>query len=181
MKESQSPACSQENLTAKVSPNEGDKARVTFCEAVGVDVVHVPSFAAQLRIPGTRLNAVFHDSEWEYCGSRSGDGSGAQAEACLAARWAAKEAVVKAWSGLLLGEAPVLSEQGFPWAEIVVAHDSWRRPYLRFYGRIEAALQEFERSRSVSLKWHLSVSHDADMSIAYVHVRGVPVGADACG
>lgn len=142
-------------------------------EAVGVDLVHIPSFAAQLTVDGTRFGAVFHDIEWEYCNAR-GHNDPLQRDASLAARWAAKEACVKAWSGLLLGRPPVLAEEGFPWHQIVVAHDEWRRPYLRFSGEIARALSELERDLNVRLRWNLSMSHDGDSAIAYVHVRAIP-------
>lgn len=141
-------------------------------EAVGVDLVHIPSFAAQLHIPGTRFGQVFADSEWEYCRARGqANGSDTPNEDCLAVRWAAKEAFVKAWSGLLFGCPPAMEEEGFPWADIVVAHDEWKRPYLRFYGRIASEITALEQALEVRLAWNLSLSHDGDMAIAYVHVR----------
>lgn len=144
-----------------------------YLEAVGVDLVHIPSFAAQLFVTGTSFGSVFHDLEWEYCNAR-GHGDLRQRDASLAARWAAKEAFVKAWSGLLLGHPPVLPEEGFPWHHIIVAHDEWKRPYLRFCGEIASALSELERDVNARLHWNLSLSHDGDSAIAYVHVRAIP-------
>ena len=61
---------------------------------VGVDVVGVTAFAAQLDEPGTRFARVFTPGERR---TARGRGRSASQEAqSLAARWAAKEAVLKA-------------------------------------------------------------------------------------
>lgn len=130
----------------------------------GVDLVHVPSFAAQLSQPGTVFARVFTDREWQRCRGR---------EESLAARWAAKESVVKAWSALLFGQAPALSEQELDWADIEVIQDRWDRPNLRFHGRVASDLAALEESLGAKLNWSLSLSHDGEMAIAYVQVLAV--------
>ncbi|MDT3766966.1 holo-ACP synthase [Gleimia hominis] len=72
----------------------------------GIDLVFVPDFAEQLHQPGSVFARVFTDREWDRAQRRP------DPMASLAARWAAKEAVVKAWSSALFGMPPPLSEPG---------------------------------------------------------------------
>ncbi|WIK64413.1 holo-ACP synthase [Gleimia hominis] len=72
----------------------------------GIDLVFVPDFAEQLHQPGSVFAKVFTDREWGRAQRRP------DPVASLAARWAAKEAVVKAWSSALFGMPPPLSEPG---------------------------------------------------------------------
>lgn len=116
---------------------------------VGVDLVHVPSFAEQLARPGTGFAQVFTSGERRDAGDDA---------ASLAARWAAKEALVKAWSGSLHGSAPVMGDEALGLVE--VAKDAWGRPRLRLHGEVAKHLAGVEA--------HLSLSHDADHAIAYV-------------
>ena len=63
---------------------------------LGHDVVEVSGFAAQLAEPGTRMRALFSARESRQAALRGrlkGDGEAVH----LAARWAGKEAVLKAW------------------------------------------------------------------------------------
>ena len=60
---------------------------------VGLDIVSIPEFAEQWKQPGTRFAEAF--TAGERRDARSGTGG---PERHLAARWAAKEAVIKAWS-----------------------------------------------------------------------------------
>ncbi|MEE1296728.1 MAG: 4'-phosphopantetheinyl transferase superfamily protein [Bifidobacterium sp.] len=63
---------------------------------LGHDVVDVEAFAGQLAQPGSRMRELFSVRERRQCALRAkakGDGEAVH----LAARWAAKEAVVKAW------------------------------------------------------------------------------------
>lgn len=148
----------RESLTPLISGGEG----------VGVDLVHVPSFATQLAQPGSVFSRVFTDREWEYCHREGQDQE--RTHASLAARWAAKEAFVKAWSSLLLGVEPPIAPDRLDWAQIEVCHDRWSRPYLRFHGEVAAALSQLEVSLDTQLHWSVSMSHDHDMSIAFVQV-----------
>ena len=139
-----------------------DTGRHLYASGVGVDLVHIPSFVEQLEQEGTVFSRVFTDREWAYCQHRSSD--------CFAVRWAAKEAMVKAWSTLILGHAPMIDPSDLDWSDIEVAHDQWQRPYLRFHGRVAQELTALERRLGASLRWTVSLSHDGDMAIAYVQV-----------
>lgn len=52
-----------------------------------------------------------------------GPALGPRAGESLAARWAAKEAAVKAWSALMIGQAPPIRPEELDWSEIEVVHD----------------------------------------------------------
>ncbi|MGA9102396.1 holo-ACP synthase [Aeromicrobium sp.] len=119
---------------------------------VGVDLVHVPSFADQLEQPGSEFAAVFTSGERRDANGRSTD-----AARHLAARWAAKEAVVKAWSASLYGTAPVMSDEALRLIEVVL--DAWGRPRIRMHGEVAKHLE------GCSLE--ISLSHDGDYATAY--------------
>lgn len=114
---------------------------------IGIDVVNVPRFEATLqRTPGL-LDRLFTPEE------RTTEDGRPRTDTSLAARFAAKEAVAKA-----LG-APL----GMTWHDCQVIGDSDGRPWLRITGSVErqALEQGIER-------WHLSLTHDGDVAIAYV-------------
>lgn len=124
---------------------------------VGVDLVHVPSFAEQLGQPGSRFPDVFTSGERADVLSRSADDSVLVA-ARWAARWAAREAVVKAWSSAIHGQPPVLGDEAL--RDISVACDAWGRPRIVLSGAVARHLSGF--------RLDLSLSHDGDYAIAYV-------------
>jgi holo-[acyl-carrier protein] synthase len=120
---------------------------------VGVDLVHVPSFAAQLDQPGSRFERVFLPGERRDASDRSSEPA-----RHLAARWAAKEAVIKAWSASLRGSAPVMSEHVHHLIELVA--DAWGRPSIRLHGEVAKHLDGHTLE--------VSLSHDGDYAVAYV-------------
>ncbi|GAB3663869.1 hypothetical protein GCM10027596_27590 [Nocardioides korecus] len=127
---------------------------------VGVDVVAVTAFAAQLAEPGTRFARAFTPGERRA--ARRGGRSASQEAQGLAARWAAKEAVLKAWSSTHFGGPEVIDPAAVDLREIEVVTDAWGRPGVRLHGAIGAALA----GRRVLLS--LSHDPDADVAIAYV-------------
>lgn len=122
---------------------------------VGVDLVHVPAFAEQLEQPGSRFAGVFTPGE-----RRDANGRTTDAARHLAARWAAKEAVVKAWSASLHGSAPVMGDEALGLIEVV--SDAWGRPRIRLHGEVAKHLED------VSVE--ISLSHDGDYATAYAVV-----------
>ncbi|CAN5270786.1 MAG: holo-ACP synthase AcpS [Nocardioides sp.] len=130
---------------------------------VGVDLVHVPGFAEQLTLPGTRFSRVFTTAERADVAERGGHPRHA------AARWAAKEALVKAWSASLHGLPPVMGDEALSQIETVT--DAWGRPRLRLLGEVGRRLEGYDAQ--------VSLSHDADHAIAYVVLsRGAGVGCE---
>ncbi|MGI9085799.1 MAG: holo-ACP synthase AcpS [Aeromicrobium sp.] len=119
---------------------------------VGVDLVHVPSFADQLGQPGSEFDQVFTPGERRDANGRSTD-----AARHLAARWAAKEAVVKAWSASLYGTPPVMGDEALHLIEVVP--DAWGRPGIRLHGEVAKHLD--------GCTVDVSLSHDGDYATAY--------------
>ena len=121
-----------------------------------MDLVHVPSFAEQLALPGSRFSSVFSVGERADAVARSLEPL--QESAFWAARWAAREAVVKAWSATMFGGPPPYGDEVL--AQIEVASDAWGRPRLLLRGDVADALEDYRAE--------LSLSHDGDYAIAYV-------------
>lgn len=132
--------------------------------SVGTDLVHIPSFAQQLELPGTRFAQVFSASELRVAQARGL--SGASRAQHLAGRWAAKEAFIKAWSQALYGRPPVLAEEAVDWADIEVRPDAWGRVALELRGEIARLARESLGDFSMAL----SISHDGDYATAIVYL-----------
>ncbi|MDF5751479.1 holo-ACP synthase [Spongiactinospora sp. TRM90649] len=112
---------------------------------IGVDVVDVARFAATLERTPALAARLFTDGE-----------RGLPVHS-LAARFAAKEAVAKA-----LGAPPGLRHLD---AEVHVAEHG--RPLLRVSGRVA------ETAEAMGVRhWHLSLTHDGGVAIAYVIAEG---------
>lgn len=126
-------------------------------EGVGVDVVSISAFAAQLEEPGTRFAGAFTPGERRTAARASG--GPAQS---LAARWAAKEAVVKAWSSTHFGHPEVIDPAHVDLREIEVRSDRWGRPEVRLHGAIARSMGGYDV--------RLSLSHDADADVAIAFV-----------
>lgn len=144
---------------------------------LGVDLVSLPEFAAQVREPGSAfLTGVLTPREARRVRARASATSAAapgssrfdEAVARHAGGlWAAKEAFVKAWSCALFGHPPLIGEHDLDWREIEVVHDEWNRPAIALHGRVEAACEE---SLGAASTWRalVSISHDGTSAIAQV-------------
>ena len=126
---------------------------------VGVDVVDVPRFRAQLeRTPALRAR-LFTEDEIAYCEKfrffEPTEDERHLPLRSLAARFAAKEAIAKA-----MGAPP-----GMMW------HHCWiprpdhgdGRPTVHLTGTVQAQAEALGITH-----WHLSLSHDGDVATAYV-------------
>ncbi|MCK2215131.1 holo-ACP synthase [Actinomadura sp. ATCC 31491] len=112
---------------------------------IGVDVVDIARFERALeRTPGLR-ERLFTEGERPL------------PVQSLAARFAAKEAVAKA-----LGAPRGLGHQ-----EAEVCRDELGKPELRVSGRVAETAYELGVKR-----WHISLSHDAGVAVAYVIAEG---------
>ena len=114
---------------------------------VGLDVVPVERFALALRRTPSMLDRLFTAAERT---TPSGEPRGAES---LAARFAAKEALVKA-----LGESGVGE-----WTDVEVGTDDAGRPVLTVSGAVAAHATE----RGIT-HWHVSLSHDGGIASAVV-------------
>ena len=146
---------------------------------LGVDLVSLPEFAAQVREPGSAfLNGVLTPREARRVRARAAATSGTQPGSVrydeAVARhagglWAAKEAFIKAWSCALFGRPPRIGADDVDWREIEVIHDEWNRPALALHGDVAAACEE---SLGAPSTWRalVSISHDGECAIAQVAI-----------
>jgi holo-[acyl-carrier protein] synthase len=118
---------------------------------VGIDLVFIPDFAEQVDQPGTVFAETFTPGERRDAADKS-----STAARHLAARWAAKEAVIKAWSGSRFAQRPMLPE-GIH-RDIEVITDMWGRPKVRLTGEIAEHLAE--------VVIHVSLTHEGDTAAA---------------
>jgi holo-[acyl-carrier protein] synthase len=123
---------------------------------VGFDLVSIPEFTEQLARPGTRILQSFTPGERRDCASRS-DNSARH----YAARWAAKEAVFKAWSVSRFARPKLMSTMKYD--EIEVVTDAVGRPSIRVTGQIAEYIGE--------ATIHVSLTHDGDMAGAFVVIE----------
>ena len=118
---------------------------------VGIDLVFIPDFAEQVDQPGTVFAETFTPGERRDAADKS-----SVAARHLAARWAAKEAVIKAWSGSRFAQRPMLQEGVH--RDIEVITDMWGRPKVRLSGEIAEHLAE--------VTIHVSLTHEGDTAAA---------------
>lgn len=133
---------------------------------IGVDLVDIPRFERSLARTPRLVERLFSPAE-RMLPPRS-----------LAARYAAKEALIKALGG----------SDGVHWTEIEVTPEASGRPWFTLTGSTAAVVAE----RGIA-SLHLSMSHDADLATAYVvaetadgvatppGTNGFGGGADAAG
>lgn len=123
----------------------------------GMDIAAAREFEAPLSEESSAfLERCFTAGERETCRARP---EGEQALA-LAARYAAKEAFLKALDGPRLGQDRAFV---FRYPEAEVCNDEGGRPYLRFHGRALDFLGEIGVEYA-----HLSLSHSGDYAVAGV-------------
>jgi holo-[acyl-carrier protein] synthase len=121
---------------------------------VGVDIVKVDRIEQAVERWGYRfLKRIFTAAEVERCQQR------ARPAQCLALRFAAKEAFVKA---LGLG-----MRKGLRWRDIEVVHDHLGKPELLLHNQAQRLLEAMEASRT----W-LSLSDERESALAVVVLEG---------
>lgn len=115
---------------------------------IGCDIIEIERIARAIKRESF-IQRVFTAKEAAYCQSR-----GQQAAASFAARFAAKEAVLKALgTGLREGSLQ----------EIAVANDALGKPLVQLRGYFAAL------SRQLGVKnIQISLSHSRDFAVAYV-------------
>ncbi|MGM9486772.1 holo-ACP synthase [Ideonella sp. YS5] len=119
---------------------------------LGIDTVSVPAIADSLAQFGDRFAQRLFTSH-EIADARAVQGESAWHER-LAARFAVKEAVIKALD---------LTEAGIGWRDIELIRAAHGRPSLALHGRAAAA-----SARAGVREWAVSISHDADQACAVV-------------
>lgn len=136
---------------------------------LGHDVVDVNGFASQLAESGSRMRALFSTRELRQATGRAqakGDGEVVH----LAAKWAGKEAVLKAWEEAL-GERPSpYTLDNFPWSRIEILDDGRGRPHVTLdeetAGMLHRSLGRPNPSGGGGLRWHISLTHDGPVASA---------------
>ncbi len=122
---------------------------------IGVDVVDIPRIAELRQRHGDGLGRhIFLDAELEYCLVRPNP------DEALAARFAAKEAVMKAlgtgWTDAVL------------FSGIEVVSTAGGKPMVRLHGSTKKKAEELGAGLI-----HLSLSHAREVAVAYVLVEKV--------
>jgi len=125
---------------------------------LGLDVVEVEGFRRQLADRASHFVAGTFTAGEQAASAERASGDPARH---LAARYAAKEAFLKAWSGPRFGAPPVIRRLDLK--EIEVISDAWGRPALRVAGPAAADLDALGPWRA-----HLSLSHDGPVAVACV-------------
>jgi holo-[acyl-carrier protein] synthase len=118
--------------------------------SIGIDIIEVARIREVLVRTPRFCERVFTTAERAYCDSR-----GAVAAQHYAARFAAKEAALKAlqtgWRG------------GISWQDVEISSWESGAPYLTFHGEAQKLFQ-----KSGATKAHLSISHTTQHAIAQV-------------
>lgn len=117
---------------------------------IGVDLVDVARFERAASRTPRLLDRLFAQSEQEPDGRKLPLRS-------LAARFAAKEALIKA-----IGDS-----DGVRWHDIRIVSNDLGNPSFELANRVAEVADE----RGITI-FHLSMSHDADLAIAYVIAEG---------
>ena len=118
--------------------------------SIGIDIIEVARIREVLLRTPRFADRVFTAAERQYCDSR-----GVVASQHYAARFAAKEAALKAlqtgWRG------------GISWQDVEVAARESGAPFLIFRGEVLAVFEKFGATAT-----HLSMSHTSEHAIAQV-------------
>lgn len=122
---------------------------------IGVDVVDLERFGRSLERTPALATRLFRPDELVL---RDG---GPRGHHSLAARFAAKEALIKSLGG----------STGVRWHDVLVVSDDQGAPSLVLSGGARALAD----SRGVS-RLHLSLSHDGGVAVAYVVAEGQDLG-----
>ena len=123
--------------------------------SIGIDIVHIPKFAEQLDIPGSRFEQVFTPLELRIAATKP---TRTRRMEHLAGRWAAKEAFIKAWGQESYSKPPLIGEDQVDWSEIQVTPDRWGRTIITLSG---AVAQQCGHTNI-----QVSISHDGDYATA---------------
>ena len=125
-------------------------AELSVIISIGVDIIEVRRVHETIERTPRFAERVFTEAERAYCESR-----GAVAAQHYAARFAAKEAALKAlqtgWSG------------GISWQDIEVAAKESGAPVILFHGRARELYDQSGATRA-----HLSIAHTTEHAIAEV-------------
>lgn len=171
-------------MTAMDGQEPGDRIA-----GLGHDVVALDVFAEQLAEPDGGMRRLFSPRELRQSALRGrlkADGDAVH----LAARWAGKEAVIKAWCEALGETCPLpYTVDNVPWARIEILDDARGVPHVVLADDDARALSEALRGvqrdvptasdagaqpgEGARWRWHISLSHDGPVvsAVAILVVR----------
>ncbi|MGN7401986.1 holo-ACP synthase [Cytobacillus praedii] len=113
---------------------------------IGIDLQSIPQMSSLIkRRKDLFLNKVFTEDEIRYCNHRRNP------DMHFAARWAVKEAVLKA-----LGTGIA---QGFNLVDIEILNHKSGEPYVNFYGKLN------KHCSDLNIRVLVSISHSGDYAI----------------
>lgn len=164
-------------MTAMGGQDPGDRIA-----GLGHDVVALDVFAEQLAEPDGGMRRLFSPRELRQSALRGrlkADGDAVH----LAARWAGKEAVIKAWCEALGETCPLpYTVDNVPWARIEILDDARGVPHVVLADDDARALSEALRGvqrdvptasdagaqpgEGARWRWHISLSHDGPVASA---------------
>ena len=130
---------------------------------LGHDVVDVSAFAEQLAEPGSRMRGLFSVREVRQAGERARRKNDDESTH-LAAKWAGKEAVLKAWCDAL-GDMPnPYTIENFGLVRMGPA--VMRVPIVTPVSTGSEPAAASSASVSLVFRWHVSLSHDGGIASA---------------
>ena len=116
-------------------------------QAVGIDIVDISRFKKSLeRWQGRFIERIFTQQEREYCQKKL------NAEHSLAARFAAKEAMIKCLRDR--------DQVGFHWHDMEVLNTASGRPVVYVYGKLALQL--------ANTRVKISLSHSVSSAVAVI-------------
>lgn len=177
MRDSDETAVSMAAMTAMDGQEPGDRIA-----GLGHDVVALDVFAEQLAELDGGMRRLFSPRELRQSALRGrlkADGDAVH----LAARWAGKEAVIKAWCEALGETFPLpYTVDNVPWARIEILDDARGVPHVVLADDDARALDEALRGvqrdvptasdagaqpgEGARWRWHISLSHDGPVASA---------------
>lgn len=123
--------------------------------SIGTDIIEVYRIRETLERTPRFVERVFTEKEREYC-----EAKGAVSAQSYAARFAAKEALLKAlrtgWRGKI------------SWQDVEIKNDKFGAPYFEISGEAQNILEKLGAN-----KVHLSMSHTSEHAIANVILEKV--------
>lgn len=131
---------------------------------LGHDIVNVSQFVEQMSV-SNGWRALFSTRELRQCSIIAKCKHDDEA-IHIAARWAGKESVIKAWCealGAFEAKYPYTLDNT-PWNQIEILSDSHGCPSIHLSSEVKEKLVESLKLQSYeNVKWHISLSHDGDV------------------
>lgn len=121
-------------------------------ESIGTDIVEISRIAEKISNNDAFASHVFSESEMEYCNKQK------KPFMHFAARWAVKEAYLKAYGLKFIGNHRL--------HEIETIHNEDGKPFINLRGK---AKEEYEHKNFGKI--HVSISHTDTHAIAYVIIE----------